>query len=159
MVVLLNERLYDAIDLQLQCKQAHWNLKGPNFIGLHELFDKLHETVEEHVDTMAERIVQLGGFACGTAKEVGEETTLKQYPLEISDWQTHVESLSDNFAAFGNSIREAISDSDEVDMATSDIFIQASRDIDKSLWFIESHLPKEKSSNSVRPQPPARFPE
>ena len=144
---LLSQRVYDAIDLQLQTKQAHWNVKGPNFIGLHKLFDDLHEIIEGHVDTMAERIVQLGGFACGTAKESGEESTLDPYPLEVSDWQTHVELLSNAYAQFGKLVRDAISESDDAgDLDTSDIFIQVSRDVDKALWFIESHLPVRQQS-------------
>ena len=58
---LMNQRLADAVDLQMQVKQAHWNVKGPHFIGLHELFDKIAEEVEDYVDLIAERIVQLGG--------------------------------------------------------------------------------------------------
>src|SRR5262245_44620603 len=60
-VELLNQRLADAIDLQGQCKQAHWNVKGPSFIALHKLFDDVYAEVSEYVDTIAERIVQLGG--------------------------------------------------------------------------------------------------
>jgi starvation-inducible DNA-binding protein len=44
-VVILNDRLAEAIDLQSQVKQAHWNVKGPNFIALHELFDKISDAV------------------------------------------------------------------------------------------------------------------
>src|SRR5215470_6230038 len=65
---LLNRRLADAIDLQLQLKQAHWNVKGPHFIGLHELFDKIAEDVETYMDEIAERVVQLGGIAQGTVR-------------------------------------------------------------------------------------------
>ena len=65
---LMNQRLADAVDLQMQMKQAHWNVKGPSFIGLHELFDKVDEAVESYVDMIAERIVQLGGVAEGTVR-------------------------------------------------------------------------------------------
>ena len=68
LIPLMNQRLADAVDLQLQMKQAHWNVKGPHFIGLHELFDKIDEAVEEYVDSIAERIVQLGGIAEGTVR-------------------------------------------------------------------------------------------
>src|ERR1700760_4432797 len=65
---LINQRLADALDLQAQMKQAHWNVKGPHFIGLHELFDKIAEDVEGYVDLIAERAVQLGGIAEGTVR-------------------------------------------------------------------------------------------
>src|SRR5256885_3384693 len=65
-IALLNQRLAEAIDLQTQCKQAHWNVKGPAFIGLHKLFDEINEDVEEYVDLIAERVAQAGGIAEGT---------------------------------------------------------------------------------------------
>src|SRR5437879_13037778 len=71
---LMNQRLADAVDLQLQMKQAHWNVKGPHFIGLHELFDQIDEAVESYVDLIAERIVQLGGIAEGTVRMAAERS-------------------------------------------------------------------------------------
>src|SRR5271163_3503340 len=71
---LMNQRLADAVDLQMQMKQAHWNVKGPHFIGLHELFDQIDETVESYVDLIAERIVQLGGTAEGTVRVAAQRS-------------------------------------------------------------------------------------
>jgi starvation-inducible DNA-binding protein len=140
MVHLLNARLSDAIDLNLQTKQAHWNVKGPAFIALHELFDKLAEEVEEHVDTIAERVIQLGGVAYGTVQEIHRMTTLPVYPTDIFEGSAHVAALSDSYAAFGKAIREAIETADKAgDKDTSDIFTQVSRAADKALWFIEAH--------------------
>src|ERR1700752_1644616 len=82
---LLNARLADAIDLQTQTKQAHWNVKGPNFIALHELFDKINEDVENYVDDIAERAVQLGGVAEGTARIVTKRSSLSEYPVNTVD--------------------------------------------------------------------------
>src|SRR5438876_11909198 len=81
---LLNQRLADCIDLETQCKQAHWNVKGPTFVALHKLFDEVNEAVEEYVDLLAERVVQLGGIAEGTAGVVAERSTLVDYPLALS---------------------------------------------------------------------------
>src|SRR5450755_4025850 len=86
---LLNERLADLIDLQLQAKQAHWNVKGPTFISLHELFDTVSEEAEEFVDTVAERIVALGGIAEGTLSAVGKRTKLPAYPMNITSGRDH----------------------------------------------------------------------
>src|SRR5437773_1681518 len=99
-VDLLNQQLADALDLALQAKQAHWNVKGPNFIALHELFDKVSEEMEEYVDLLAERIVQLGGFAEGTVYAAGKRTGLKQYPLSISSGKEHVLALSNALAYY-----------------------------------------------------------
>src|ERR1700761_5920666 len=99
-VNLLNSRLADAIDLGTQAKQAHWNVKGPNFIALHELFDKVAEHIEDHVDTLAERITSLGGTAHGTLTAVSRATTLKPYPDDITEGLQHVEALSSAVADF-----------------------------------------------------------
>src|SRR6266478_9647966 len=94
MIDLCNARLADAIDLQTQAKQAHWNLKGPHFIALHELFDKINEDVEDYVDEIAERVVQLGGVAQGTVRTAASRSTLAEYPPETVDGRSHVEALS-----------------------------------------------------------------
>src|SRR5436309_15955288 len=88
---LMNQRLADAVDLQMQMKQAHWNVKGPHFIGLHELFDKVNEAVASYVDLIAERVVQLGGIAEGTVRAAAQRSRLAEYPLDIADGAAHVE--------------------------------------------------------------------
>src|SRR5207248_3939190 len=104
MIELCNARLADAIDLQTQTKQAHWNVKGPNFIALHELFDKVNGAVEEYVDEIAERAVQLGGVAEGTARMVAKRSSLPEYPANAVDGRSHVEALSTALAAFGKAV-------------------------------------------------------
>jgi starvation-inducible DNA-binding protein len=138
---LLNRRLADSIDLQTQCKQAHWNVKGPSFIALHKLFDEINEAVEEYVDLLAERIVQLGGTARGTVQAVAEGSSLEAYPLEITAGEEHVEALSSALAAFGRGVRDGIEAADDVDDAdTADILTEISRGNDQWLWFVEAHL-------------------
>jgi starvation-inducible DNA-binding protein len=140
-VELLNARLADCIDLQTQCKQAHWNVKGPTFIALHELFDKVNEAVEDYVDDIAERAVQLGGVAEGTARLVAKRSSLAEYPAQAVDGRGHVEALSSALAAFGAAARKAIDQANELgDQDTCDLFTEVSRGIDKWLWFVEAHL-------------------
>jgi len=137
---LLNQRLADAVDLQTQMKQAHWNVKGPHFIGLHELFDKIDEAVEAYVDLIAERIVQLGGIAEGTARVAAGRSRLEEYPLTIADGSAHVEAVSKALSTFGHEARNSIDQADELgDADTSDLFTENSRGIDKWLWFVEAH--------------------
>jgi starvation-inducible DNA-binding protein len=144
-VELLNARLADCIDLQTQTKQAHWNVKGPHFIGLHELFDKVNEDVEEYVDEIAERAVQLGGVAEGTARTVAKRSSLPEYPAQAVDGRSHVEALSSALATFGTAARRAIDQADELgDLDTADLFTEVSRGIDKWLWFVEAHLQAER---------------
>jgi starvation-inducible DNA-binding protein len=144
-VELLNARLADCIDLQTQTKQAHWNVKGPNFIALHELFDKLNEEVEAYVDDIAERAVQLGGVAEGTARTVANRSSLSEYPAKAVDGRSHVEALSSALAAFGTAARKGIDQANELgDLETADLFTEVSRGIDKWLWFVEAHLQAER---------------
>ena len=139
-VELLNARLADAIDLSLQAKQAHWNVKGPQFIGLHELFDKIHDAVDDAVDEIAERAVQLGGTVRGTARAVAKASSLKEYPHDIFTCKDHVSALSDALAKFGKHVRAAIDSADDLgDADTADLFTGVSRTIDKYLWFVEAH--------------------
>jgi starvation-inducible DNA-binding protein len=139
-VDLLNQRLADCIDLQTQCKQAHWNVKGRSFIALHELFDEINETVEEYVDLIAERIVQLGGVAEGTARVVAQRSTLLDYPLALSTGEEHIAALSDALSEFGRTARMGIEEMNQLgDADAADILTEVSRGIDKWLWFVEAH--------------------
>jgi starvation-inducible DNA-binding protein len=136
----LNARLADSIDLMTQAKQAHWNVKGPNFIALHELFDKIVEDAESWADDVAERAVALGGIAYGTARVVAKQSSLKEYPLDISSGADHVEALSTTLANYGAAVRAAIDIADKLgDADTADLFTGISRDADKYLWFVEAH--------------------
>jgi starvation-inducible DNA-binding protein len=144
-VELCNARLAEAIDLQTQCKQAHWNVKGPSFIALHELFDKVNEDVEEYVDLIAERVVQLGGVAEGTARSVARRSSLAEYAPRGPGGPDHVQALSAALAAFGKVARAAIDQANDLrDAGTADIFTEISRGTDKWLWFVESHLQTER---------------
>jgi starvation-inducible DNA-binding protein len=144
-IELLNARLADCKDLQTQVKQAHWNVKGPNFISLHLLFDKINDDVEDYVDEIAERAVQLGGVAEGTARMVAQRSSLAKYPAKAVDGRSHVEALSSALAAFGAAARKAIDEADDLnDLDTADLFTEVSRGIDKWLWFVEAHLQAER---------------
>jgi len=141
LIELVNARLADAVDLQTQVKQAHWNVKGPDFISLHQLFDEINEDVEEYVDLIAERAVQLGGVALGTARIAARASQLKEYPSDIATGRDHVDALSNALSSFGKAARQAIDATDELrDKDTADIFTEISRGVDKWLWFVEAHL-------------------
>jgi starvation-inducible DNA-binding protein len=140
-IELLNEHLADAIDLQLQAKQAHWNIKGPNFVGLHELFDRIAAQAAEYSDLIAERAVALGGAARGTLQAVSAQSQLGEYPLEVGDWRAHVHAMQDALATFGRGVRKASDDAMELhDADTADLFTEISRGVDKSLWMVEAHV-------------------
>ena len=140
MIGLLNERLADAIDLTLAVKQAHWNIKGTSFIGIHELLDAVADRLRDNADLMAERCVILGGLAQGTSQTVASATSLEAYPSEAQNQRHHVDALRDRFMAFGASLRENIEAASEAgDADTEDLFTEVSRTVDKDAWFIGAH--------------------
>lgn len=140
-VALLNQQLADATDLFTQIKQAHWNVKGPQFIALHELFDKLAEEVEEHIDEIAERATALGGTALGTLRLAAAASRLPEYPLDATEGRQHVQALVERYAALAKTTRAAIDAAGELrDADTADLFTQVSRGLDKGLWFLEAHV-------------------
>jgi len=141
LIAVLNQRLADMIDLFNQTKHAHWNVKGSDFIQLHELFDDIAERVEESCDLLAERVVTLGGLAAGTTRQSAKASTLGEYDLSAVGGADHVRALSGQIARLCASIRAAIKESAELgDPTTSDLFTEVSRALDKDLWFLEAHL-------------------
>jgi starvation-inducible DNA-binding protein len=141
MIDLLNSSLADCIDLALQAKQAHWNVKGPSFFSLHQLFEQVHAAVFGFADQLAERIAALGGIANGTLREVAARSTLSRYPVEILDGRAHVETLARALANFGQTAQLAVQRAEEVgDRGTADLFTEISRGIDHQLWLVESHI-------------------
>jgi starvation-inducible DNA-binding protein len=141
LIDILNQRLATAIDLRLQAKQAHWNVRGPRFIALHELFDQIASAGSRFQDLLGERVAQLGGFAAGTVEAVGAGSSLASYPLELSWEQDHVHCVADSLARFASSMRAGIGDAQRHDdEVTVDLLIEIARDTDKLLWFVEAHL-------------------
>lgn len=139
-ISLLNERLTDCIDLTLAAKQAHWTIRGPSFIGLHELLDDIADRMRDRSDLIAERAVILGGHTAGTTQAVAEGSSLEPYPTDIKDQEKHVIALTERLIAFGKSLRACIEETEEAgDVDTADLFTEISRGIDKDAWFIGAH--------------------
>lgn len=137
----LNARLADGLALSMAIKQAHWNVKGVNFIAVHELLDTVHANLLGHLDIFAERAQVLDGVAMGTAEVVAKTSTLKEYPVNLTKSQDHIKEICARMRDHGEKLRAAIDATDEAgDANTADVFTAASRTADKDLWFLESHL-------------------
>ena len=140
-IALLNARLADSVDLRSQVKWAHWNVKGMHFIQLHELFDSVAAHLEEQTDTVAERVVALGGVANGTAREAAARSGLKEADLTASDGASQLKWLVQNVAHQANALRTAVKEAGDLhDDITVDLFTQLTRELDKDLWFLEAHV-------------------
>jgi starvation-inducible DNA-binding protein len=141
LIELLNARLADSMDLYSQAKFAHWNVKGKDFYQVHLLFDAVAEHVEEGIDLIAERITALGGRANGTLRQAAESSSIGEYQIEALTSMEHVNALAEQVAKVGNAAREAIDQCDELDdQASADLFTEIVRQLDKDLYFLESHI-------------------
>jgi len=141
LIDLLNARLADAVDMKTQIKHAHWNVKGLQFYQLHLLFDEVAGHVDDAADLIAERAVQLGGVAHGTARIAAKASSIPEYDLDAVTGQDHVHALVKRLSKLANANRDAIDQADKLgDKATSDVFTEIVRANDKDLWFLEAHI-------------------
>ena len=140
LVALLNQHVGTLLNLYAQTKHAHWNVKGKDFIQLHELFDDMASDLLEHLDSVAERAVQLGGVALDSVKVTNQDAKLPAYPLEAVEGHDHLRALAERYGIYANFARASIDEANHLnDADTADLFTQISRAMDKSLWFLEAH--------------------
>ncbi|MFQ3647330.1 MAG: DNA starvation/stationary phase protection protein Dps [Anaerolineae bacterium] len=141
MIELLNQQLADAFDLYSQVKQAHWNVKGMNFIAVHELFDTIAANILMGVDSLAERVTALGGVAQGTARMAAANSRLPEFSDEAIQTDAAIKAVVERLGHYATSTRKAIDTSAEAgDMATSDLFTEIVREVDKHIYFLDAHL-------------------
>lgn len=142
----LNTALATGIQLQLALKQAHWNIKGPSFIAIHELLDVMRARMDAHVDGIAERCVILGGTADGTLSGVETNGKLEPYPRDAVQQNTHIDALKARMLQYVSLLHEAIKQTSEAgDDETADLFTGISRSVSKDTWFIGAHHSSAKS--------------
>ncbi len=141
---LLQQSVANGLDLYSQIKQAHWTIKGPAFLLIHEFFDDLGSQVLEFVDVLAERLEQIGGTVQGTIRVAARSSTLEEYPLENVDEQDHIKSICKVLRVFNHQCRENIQIfSDMKDDVTSELYTDIALALDKKMWMLESHLKTE----------------
>ena len=141
LIALLNLRLADSADVHSQVKWAHWNVKGKDFYQLHLLFDSIATHLEDHIDTIAERITALGGVANGTIRESAAISSIPEADLGAADGPAMIKFLVHNVGFYTNALRAAIQEADDLeDAVTVDLFTTMTREMDKDLWFIEAHI-------------------
>lgn len=138
---LLNQTTASTIDLRYQSKEAHWNVRGPQFRSLHKLFDRLSKHCDKHLDFFAERCVQLGFTVDGRIQDANTYSQLEEYPQDILDGMEHVHLIANRLSHYCEHLYSSCRRCGELDEpATEDIYVQAIRNFDESLWMIESYL-------------------
>lgn len=141
LVNTLNVALATTIDLQLQVKQAHWNIKGPQFFARHELFDAVAERLRETADVIAERAATLGGYAQGTVRLSASHSTIPEYNLDAVDGRQHIQVLVSHFATYTKTLRQCLEEAENCrEPVTADMYTAALKTAELDTWFLESHL-------------------
>lgn len=137
---LLTPVVRNLIALSVNAKQAHWHLRGANFVGLHEFLDTVHENAVEAYDTAAERIVALGLPVDARITTVAAESTNPVLSEGFMQYETVITEMLAQFDATIESVRTAIDQLDDIDLASQDVAIAISQQLDKDRWFLYSHL-------------------
>lgn len=150
----LNSCLANTLDLAFQAKTAHWNVKGRDFIGLHELFDRIHKHLRNQGDTLAERAVALGGYAEGTARQVAAGSVIAEYDLEAREGLEHVKALADRLGEHAVLLRQVRSyaDQPDVDPVTENMIAEVIHEVEQDTWFLEAHLEEEAREAAAEPR-------
>jgi starvation-inducible DNA-binding protein len=137
----LNTVLATTVDLASQVKQAHWNIKGPQFFARHQLFDHLADHLRAASDSVAERAATLGATAFGTARQAAANSILPEYELSAVDGRQHIQELATRYGKLGELLRTAIDESEKVgDPVTVDLYTEILRQAELDTWFLESHM-------------------
>lgn len=137
----LNLRLADGIDLYTQLKVAHWNIKGPGFGALHPLFDTIASEIAGYNDTIAERLVSLGGRALGSARIVAATSALQEFPPDTTRDMEHVEILSDRLATYAAGLGKARAAAVAVnDEDTANMLTEIKTAVEKHAFFLNATL-------------------
>ena len=140
---VLQDRLHTLNDLQLTLKHAHWNVVGPDFIGVHEMLDPQIELVRGFVDTLAERMATLGVAPVGTPGALVRRRDGQDYPVQRGSTEEHLVALNTVYDEVVEGHRDAISSCGTLDSITEDILIGQTAELEQFQWFIRAHLESE----------------
>jgi starvation-inducible DNA-binding protein len=137
---LLQKQLSRYNDLHLTLKHIHWNVVGPNFIGVHEMIDPQVELVRGYADEVAERIAALGFSPKGTPGAIISDRTWDDYSVDRDNVQAHLGALDLVYTGVIEDTRKGIARLDELDLVTQDILIDHAGELEKFQWFVRAHL-------------------
>jgi starvation-inducible DNA-binding protein len=139
-VDLLQKQLSTYNDLHLTLKHVHWNVVGPNFIGVHEMIDPQVDLVRGYADEVAERIATLGGSPQGTPGAILKDRTWDDYSVGRDTVLAHLAALDLVYNGVVEDTRKGIADTEKLDPVTQDILIGHAAELEKFQWFVRAHL-------------------
>jgi len=137
---ILQRQLSTYNDLHLTLKHIHWNVVGPNFIGVHEMIDPQVEAVRGFADDVAERIAALGASPQGTPNAILNDRDWDDYSVGRDTVAAHLAALDLVYTGVVEDIRKAIAETDELDQVTQDLLIGQAGQLEKFQWFVRAHL-------------------
>jgi starvation-inducible DNA-binding protein len=136
----LQGRLNALLDLQLTLKHIHWNVVGPNFIGVHKMLDPQVDAARAMSDEVAERIATLGYEPQGTPGYVVSHRTWDDYSLSRAGTLQHLAALDLVYSGVVSDHRAMIEEFEELDPVTADILIEQNQQLELFQWFVRAHL-------------------
>jgi len=141
LAAILNQTLADMSDLKSHAKQAHWNLRGENFVSYHKLADKVADEADAAADSVAERCAQIGGYVYGLLSHAAKNTTVPAFPEDVNDEEDCMDALLESVSHICGTCRKNIAATQDLsDYATSDMYIDITRAFDKLAWMLNASL-------------------
>ncbi|MCV7079373.1 Dps family protein [Mycobacterium szulgai] len=137
---LLQKQLSTYNDLHLTLKHIHWNVVGPNFIGVHEMIDPQVDAVRGYADAVAERIAALGASPQGTPGAIISDREWDDYSVGRDTVQAHLAALDVVYTGVIEDIRKSIEETEELDPVTQDMLIGQAGNLEQFQWFARAHL-------------------
>jgi len=137
---LLQKQLSTYNDLHLTLKHVHWNVVGPNFIGVHEMIDPQVELVRGYADEVAERIAALGRSPQGTPGAILKDRTWDDYSVDRDTVQAHLAALDLVYTGVIEDTRKCIETFEDLDLVSQDMLIGHAGELEKFQWFVRAHL-------------------
>jgi starvation-inducible DNA-binding protein len=140
-VDLLNKRLSDTFVLYTKTLNFHWNVTGPEFIQIHLLLEEQYTELAEGIDSIAERVRKIGGFAFGTLDEFKQNSAIEEQPGRIPNWEQMLQILVDDHETIIRQLREDADKTEEWgDMFTNDFVIGLAQEHETMAWKLRAHL-------------------
>ena len=138
----LSPVVIDLTALVVNGKQAHWHVRGANFVGVHELLDTIVEHAQEWADSAAERIVALGLPVDGRLATVAAKTTTRELTAGFQQSNTTIAEYVAKIDAALVSVKTAVDELDGIDLTSQDVAIEIARGLEKDRWFLVAHVSK-----------------